>query len=313
MGEKEERLMSDTIFYKAKLKRTATPETVFEKLRKKVGKKGPTQKWECSFDIDESAIQLDFHDEMSETFIMKLNPKSVYEGFCKVFFDMPGDVLDKPSELKELLDIFYGLKSQFSILEFSDDYGLVDGYWDSKRFQFAFRELTEEENARVEKWFRAGFESHEKLLRAIMAEDMGMTYEEFLSYDNPDSCAGENIPRLEQELATYFYETAEFQKEGRVSENWMLYITDPGKHTFSLWSFIEGMEWIFCDGSGTQREITLDKHRCMMPALSQIDLIYREKFAPAFLGAEDSLERCKLAYRYFLSAYEFTGFHFVGR
>lgn len=306
--------MSDTIFFSMKLKRSKNPAEVYEKLEKKINKKkGPTSKWECRYNSQEESICIDFHDEKSETFYLKLNKKQAYSGFCKVYFDLGDDVFDKSSEFKVLLDIFYSIKSFFSVIEFSDDYGLVAGYWDSKRFKFEYRELTDEEYIRVEKWFAKGYTKHEEVLRAIMAEDMKMPYEEFVNYENPDIARGDSKGMIINTLVTYLYETSEFQKEGRVYDLLEHFVGDPNKYIFSMWSFMDGIEWIFLDGSGYETEITLEKHRCMIPKLSQIDLIYREKFAPLFIKETDAFQRCILAYRYFLSVYEYTGFKFAGR
>ena len=305
--------MSNTLFFKAKLKRTGNPREVFEKLEKKINKKkGPTCKWECIYNSDDDSILIDFHDEKSETFYMKLDRKEAYSGFCKVDFELGEDVFEKSSEFKALLDIFYSIKNKFSIIEFSDDYGLAAGYWDSKRFKFEYRELTDGEYERVERIYEQGYTMPEELLRAIMAEDMEMSYQEFGDYENPDIAIGVIKGKIENTLVTYLYETSEFQKEGRVSDSLEFFAGDPDKHTFAMWSFMDGIAWIFCDGSGSQDEITLEKHRCMIPMLSQIDLIYREKFAPLFIKEEDAFKRCILVYRYFMSVYEFTGFKYAG-
>lgn len=306
--------MSDTIFYTMKLKRSKSPIEVYEKLEKKINKKkGPTSKWECIYDSEDESIAIDFHDEESETFYLKLDKKEAYSGFCKVFFDLGDGVFDKPSEFKALLDSFYSIKNFFSVIEFSDDYGLAAGYWDSKRFKFEYRELTAEETKRVEKLYAEGYTTHEKLLRAIMAEDMGMAYEEFENYENPAVSMEDYKGKIKNTLLTYIYETAEFQKEGRVYELPEYELFDLGKFSFSQWSFMDGITWIFCDGTGYESEITLDKHRCAIPKLAQIDLIYREKFAPLFIKEKDAFNRCVLAYRYFISVYEYTGFKYVGR
>lgn len=63
---------------------------------------------------------------------------------------------EKSSEFKALLDIFYSIKNKFSIIEFSDDYGLAAGYWDSKRFKFEYRELADEEYERLERIYEEG-------------------------------------------------------------------------------------------------------------------------------------------------------------
>lgn len=305
--------MSDTIFFKAKLKRTREPFEVFEKLEKKINKKkGPTCNWECKYDYDDESITIDFHDNKSEVFYFKLDSKKEYSGFCKVYFNLDENAFEASGELKALLDVFYSLKNNFSLIEFTDDYGLAADYWDSKRFKFEYRELTVDEYKRVERLYAEGYTKHEELLRAIMAEDMEMPYEEFVDYENPDISSGGLKGSVQNALSTYVYETSEFRKEGRVCDSLEYFSGDPDKYTFALWGFVVGIAWIFCDGSGKQDEITLEKHRCMFPNLSQIDLIYREKFAPFFIREEDAFKRCVLAYRYFLSVYDFSGFKYAG-
>lgn len=305
--------MSDTIFFKAKLKRSCNPLEVFEKLDKKINKKkGPTGNWECTYNPDDGSILIDFGDDESEQFYLKLSSKEIYDGFCKVYFDLGSDSFAEGSQFRTLLDIFYSVKNKFNIIEFSDDYGLAATYWDSKRFKFEYRDLTDEEYERVERIYNQGYTTPEKLLRAIMAEDMEMTYQELVKYENPDISMGMYYGKIQNTLLTYLYETAEFRNEGRISDSLALYIGDPDKHTFAIWGFMDGISWIFCDGSAGQDKITLDKHFCSDPVISQIDLVYREKFAPLFLDEKDAFKRCVLVYRYFLSVYGFTGFKYGG-
>jgi len=295
------------------LKRSCNPLEVFEKLDKKINrKKGPTGNWECTYNPDNESILIDFGDDKSETFCLELNSKEIYNGFCKVYFDLGPDSFAEDSEFKALLDIFYSIKNKFSLIEFSDDYGLAAGYWDSKRFKFEYRDLTDEEYERVERIYNQGYTTPEKLLRAIMAEDMEMPYQQLVKYENPDISMGRYYGKIYNTLLTYVYETSEFRNEGRVSDSLAFYVGDPDKHTFAIWAFMEGISWIFCDGSADQNKITLDKHFCSTPVISQIDLIYREKFAPLFLKENDALKKCVLVYRYFLSVYGFAGFKYGG-
>ncbi len=53
-----------------------------------------------------------------------------------------------------------------------------------------YRELTVDEYKRVERLYAEGYTKHEELLRAIMAEDMEMSYQEFVNYENPDIAMG---------------------------------------------------------------------------------------------------------------------------
>lgn len=306
--------MSDTIFFNMKLKRTKEPIEVYEKLEKKIHKKnGPTRKWECTFEPENDAIVIDFHDEESETFVAALDKKETYRGFCKVYFDLGDGLFGKSCQLKALLDAFYSVKNMFSVIEFSDDFGLAAGYWDSKRFKFEFRELTDEEMKRAERLYTEGYTTHERLLRAIMAEDMDMPYEEFVNYENPVIAMPDYKGKIHNTVLTYIYESAEFQKEGRVYDLPDYQLLDLGKFFFSAMSFVEAVAWIFCDGTGYPSEITLEKHYVRMPKQAQMDLIYREKFAPLFIEEKDAFHRCVLAYRFFISTYEYAGFKYAGR
>lgn len=164
--------MSDTIFFKGKLKRGRDPLEVFEKIKKGIKKKGPTKNWICKIDENRKDFFIDFQDEGSETFSLQFNEKGEFNDFCKVAFPLEGDLFEAgKSEFKALLDILYSAKSMFNSIEITDDYGLAASYWDSKRFKSDFRNLTAEEEARVRRLFAEGFTTHEQLLMAVMAEE----------------------------------------------------------------------------------------------------------------------------------------------
>lgn len=304
--------MSDTIFFKGKLKRGRDPLEVFEKLKKGIKKKGPTKNWICKIDENRKDFFIDFQDEGSETFSLQFNEKGEFNDFCKVAFPLEGDLFEAgKSEFKALLDILYIAKSMFNSIEITDDYGLAASYWDSKRFKSDFRNLTAEEEARVRRLFAEGFTTHEQLLMAVMAEDMEMSVEELRGYENkkfPDDFEYSIYHTLE----TYLYETAEFQKEGRVCElpDWHW---DPSSFLFSFFAFFNGISWVFFDGTGPYKEIYLGKKRITNPKDKQVELLFTEKFAPLFMKEEDPLEKCILAYRYFVSVYDYLGFRYVGR
>lgn len=242
--------MADTLFFKAKLKKNGTPLEVFEKLEKKINKKkGPTYNWECIYNSDDESISIDFHDGKSEIFCLKPDSKNEYSGFCKIYFNQGDAVFERSGGFKALLDIFYSVKSNFSFIEFSDDYGLAAEYWDSKKFKFKYRELTGDEYKRVERLYAEGYTRHEELLRAVMAEDMEMSYQEFVDYVNPDISIPTLHGKINNTLITYLYETSEFKKEGRICDSLEYFVGEPDIHTFAIWAFTEGIAWIFCDGS----------------------------------------------------------------
>ncbi len=309
--------MADTIFYKGKLKRGKNPLEVFEKIKKGIKKKGPTKDWVCTIHEDIPKLQIDFPDNESENFILTFNEKGEFNSFCKVYFPLEGELFeDGKSEFKALLDAFYNAKSFFNNIEITDDFGLAESYWDSKRFKFDLRTLTYEEEQRVKRLYSNGYTTHEDLLRAIMAEDMEMPVSDLANYINIDICYAYNYdysPQIQIPLYSYLYETAVFCKEGRLCEvpDYMYY--DLGKIYFSVFAFVEGISWIFLDGTGYDTVLNTEKKRAFSQKDAQVGLLFREKFAPLFLEETDELNRCILAYRYFVSVYDFLGFEYAGK
>lgn len=62
--------MADTIFYSGKLKRGRSPLEVFDKMRKKIKKVGPTKDWVCKIDEDKRSLCINFPDGRSESFVL---------------------------------------------------------------------------------------------------------------------------------------------------------------------------------------------------------------------------------------------------
>lgn len=307
--------MADTIYYKGKLKRGKKPLEVFEKIKKAIKKKGPTKDWVCTIDEAEEKLYIVFPDGESENFVLNFNEKGEFKDFCKIYFPLEGKFYeDGKSEFKALLDVLYKVKSVFHHIEITDDYGLAESYWDSKRFKFDFRELTSEEEERVRRLYSEGYVSHENLLRAIMAEDMEMSIEDLCKYVNIDiEYMSDLFPKIFRTLETYLYETAEFQKEGRLCElpDYQYHIL--GKVPHSVFAFLEGMSWIFLDGTGYETTLNMNQKSSFSEKDAQVCLLFREKFVPLFAEENDSLNRCLLAYRYFVSVYDYLGFKYVGR
>ena len=70
---------------------------------------------------------------------------------------------------------------------------------------------------------------------------------------------------------------------------------------------------MFFDGTGPYKELDLGKRWIATPKDKQVDLLFREKFAPLFMKEEDTLQICILVYRYFVSVYDYLEFRYVGR
>ena len=307
--------MSDTIFYKGKLKRGKKPLEVFEKIKKGIKKKGPTKGWVCTIDEEKEELCIVFPDGESENFVLRFNEKGEFEDFCKIYFPLEGNYYeDGKSEFKALLDILYKVKSVFHHIEITDEYGLAESYWDSKRFKFDLRELTSEEEARVRRLYSVGHVSHESLLRAIMAEDMEMSIEDLYEYVNIDVADYSGVfPKIYSTLQAYVYETAEFQNEGRLCELPDYQYFNLGNVSYSIFAFSEGLSWIFLDGTGYSTSLNVNIKSSFSQKDAQVCLLYKEKFAPLFVEENDSLKKCLLVYRYFVSVYDFLGFKYVGR
>ena len=305
--------MTDTVFFDGKRKRTKSSMEIFEKIAKSIKKKGIMNEWEYSiYEADEEMV-INFNDGKSESFSIKFNSKGEFNNFCKFYSPIDEETKEVDyTVMYAILDILYKAKSKFNRIEITDDYGIAASYWESK-FKFDLKELTDEEYNRVKRLFDTGYTRHEDLLRAIMAEDMGMEYEEFVAYENPGITYDFMKGKINHLCLAYIYEASTFRDEGRVKDIFFKFQSDPNKYNFALWSFEEGISFIFFDGTGVTEKITFEKHWCAMPMLSQIDLVYREKFAPLYVKSIDPFERCVLAYRYFLSVYLFTGFRYVGR
>lgn len=304
--------MSGTIHYEGKIKRGKKPLEVFRKISKAIKKESPMEDWSCVIDKENEQLRISFSDKC-EDFVLAFDEKGEFSDFCKVdFFDRE----DGMDELHALIDAIYNAESLFSRITVTDDYGLADDYWDSKRFKIQFRELTQEERERVVRLYSEGYTSHERVLMAIMAEDMEMSVEEMSDYINidiPFSPVPDVFPKIFQTLGSYLHETAEYQNKGRLYEipEYSYYIS--GSVSAPIFAFVEGLSWVFFDGTGYGTSISLEEKNFFNQKLTQIGLLFREKFVPEFVKLEDPLERCLLVYRYFVSVYDYAGFRYAGR
>jgi hypothetical protein len=151
------------------------------------------------------------------------------------------------------------------------------------------------------------------MLRSIMADDLGMSFDEFYNYVNYDIALGdEKNPPIFWSLETYLFESASFRGE-RLCEISELQYYDLGSIAFSTYAFVEGISWIFLDGSGYGNEFDLQRKKAFTQKDAQVGLFFREIFIPLYLQEETDFEKTVLAYRYFLSVYDYLGFKFEGR
>lgn len=303
--------MADTIFYRLKLKRTRTPMEVFEKMKKSVKKRGATKNWVATIDEEKEMMSIDFGDEMSETFVLHFNNK-VCDTFCKVYFPLEGELFEdeKKSEFKALLNMIYSARTSFSEMTITDDYGLAEDFMESKKYKLDLRELTEAEMQHVKELYDMGFQKHPDLIMAVIYEGLEIPFgEDFRKYVNMKiDYAEDNLASNEHALwpffETYLYETAEYKNQGRVP-----YVPEYGWEFSGIWFSVGAFTLIIDELYRFQNWPGLPfgvKH-------AQLRRFYKDKIYPLLDADGDDFEKCVLAYRFFLSAFDFCGFKFVGK
>ncbi len=301
--------MSDTIFYSLKLKANKKPEQVFEKIQKKVKPKGPTAKWSVS--IEGQSLEIDFGDGASETFFLSFDKKQA-GGSCKVYFPMGGELFEneKKSEWKTLISILHSLKPLCSEIDVDDDYSIAEEYFNSLDYKFDIRELNPDETARLDRIFNMGYKNHEAFLLKIFCEDTQREYPK--CWDdaiNPGVKLRGVFPKVSAVWETYIYETStlkrqclrEIYKDDIRTINGQLHIYgDPPAeiYTFGLGVGRLYSSYDFIDNTWGRG--------------ANVTKYYNDKFLPVFEKAE-AYEKCKLAYRFMLSVYDYCKFIFVGK
>lgn len=297
-----------TLFYKLKLKRTRTPAEVFEKMSKSVKKKGATKNWVCTY--DEESFAIDFGDEKSETFRIGFNEKKVCDGFCKVYFPLSGDEFDdeKKSEFKALLNMIYSVRTSFSEMKITDDYGVSESFLDTKVNKIALRELTEEETERAARLFKDGRTEIKDFINALMFDYRELPYsEDFIPYINRrigHSYIGfwdsnDSINDFYNSFVdSFLYETTEYQDKGRLRKVTDYYGDLSGVY-FSVSAFIDGVENL------TGLRIN---EKGWDPKSTQVLRLYYNKYLPLFEAENDAFGKCVLAYRFFVSTLDYLGF-----
>lgn len=304
--------MANTIFYKLKLKRTKTQTELFEKMKCCVKGKGATKKWTCV--IKDEIMTIDFGDNKSEAFVISFD-KNVCQNSCKVFFPLEGELFDneKQSEFKSLLNMIYSARAFFSEIDITDDYGLAVDFMESKKYKIVLRELSEDEAQQLRKLYDAGYKKHPDLIIAYIYEKLGIPDgADFHEYINEKTVSSSSQARGEEMLPlfeTYIYDTSIYKKRGRVDQIPEYEYRDLGDVGFSTAAFMLIADELYRFKDYFKRDSSGSfgvKH-------AQLRRYYKDKVYPKLVASDDDFEKCKLAYRFFLSAYDFCGFSFVGR
>ena len=302
--------MSDTIFYSLKLKRNKKPEKVFEKIKKAVKPKGATAKWSVS--TEGQSLWIDFGDEASETFCLVFDNKEAGSA-CKVAFPMEGEIFEDKtkSEWKTLIAILHSLKSLCSEITVDDDYGIACEYFTSLDYTFGIIELSEEENARLDRIFNQGNTNYENFLMQIFCEDTHRDHPK-----PPDhaisSCiilSSPTFPKISAVWEIYLHETSTLKnkclREVYKENGNLVYGEDfaSGDPPAEIYTFCFGVGRLFSSYNFVDN--TWGRG-------ANVTKYYNDKFLPVF-NQSDDYEKCKLAYQFMLSVYDYCKFKFVGK
>lgn len=305
----------DTIFYTLKLKRTKRPIDVFEKMSKSIKKKGATKKWSFFIDEDNQIFQIDFGDSRSETFVLSFNEKKICEGFCKVYFPINGELFEneKKSEFKALLNMIWLARNMFSQMDISDDYGQAVDFMESKKYKLVLRELTEDEKTFAHELFDSGITNYPDFIMAVVRKGLEMPPEEKW-YEHINVKVPYGADNLNDKIncmwgffETYVYETAEYKGER------VMYNSDYSSEFSGLWFSVAAFTFIADEIYRFRNYFRCNDNVSFGVKHAQIRRYYKDKIYPLLDSMPNGFEKCCLAYRFFLSAYDFCGFKFVGK
>ncbi len=219
---------------------------------------------------------------------------------------------DKKSEFKTFLNMIYSARTSLSEMKITDDYGLAEDFMASKEFKLQLRELTEDETQRAIHIYDLGYKDYKEFVLHLLYDYLEIPHEEnHIAYINEQIVCTKSDLQYENYICplveTFIYELLEYKDRGRIYLDFD-YFSELNGLWFAVYAFamiveeiIEGDAYRFANSGsfGT-------KH-------GQLRKYYRKKFAPMFYEEEDSFIKCILAYRFFVSAYDFCGFKYVGK
>ena len=302
--------MSDTIFYSMKLKANKTPKQAFAKILKAVKPKGVTKNWNVS--TEGNALYIDFGDEVSEPFCLAFDKKEA-GGSCKVSFPMEGKLFEdeKKSEWKTLIAILHSIKFLCSEINVEDDYDIAGEYFKSLDYAFDIRELTTDENARLDRLFQEVYNNHEAFLLKIFSEDTKRDFpKHWTDALGPCILLRAPFPKISAVWETYVYETSTLKnkslREIYYNRNWYQINGEyhlGGDPPAEIYTFCLGIGRLFSSYDFVDNTFGRGNN---------VTKYYNDKFLPLIVQA-DAYGKCRMAYQFMLSLYDYCKFRFVGK
>ncbi|MCM1090446.1 MAG: hypothetical protein NC092_04440 [Butyrivibrio sp.] len=249
--------------------------------------------------------------------MLKFDEKKVCKGFCKVFFPLEGEQFDneKKSEFKALLNMLYSARTLFAQMDITDDYGLAASFLESKKYKIVFRELSDEEIMRAKRVFDGGYTTINNFITMLMIDLRGLSYNDAKQFINLKASQGrfvasyiDEYQRFGTEIGLYLaiidsflYETADYKNQGplRLIRD---YYGDLNGVTYSVMAFMSGIAYL----AGYMDWLPNND-----PKSAQVHRLYYHSYLPLYENAQDDFTKCILAYRFFVSIYDWLGFKYV--
>ncbi|MBQ6180513.1 MAG: hypothetical protein IJK31_02365 [Ruminococcus sp.] len=293
-----------------KLKPNKTPKHVFEKIQKKVKAKGATSKWNVT--VEDKSVAIDFGDGASETFCLDFIGNQA-DGSCKVEFPMDGELFEneKKSEWKIFIDLLHSIKPMCSEISVDDDFSIAGDFFNSLDYKFTMRELNADEMDRLSNIFGQGYTSYEAFLLKIFSDDTQRKYPEDLACAiNPGTKLIEPFPEISALWETYIFETSTLKKKclreiykDDVRFKNGVKVTVIGDPPAEVYAFSLGVGRLFSSYHYIDNEWGRG---------ANVTKYFYDKFLPVFENT-DEYGKCKLAYQFMLSIYDYCKFKFVGK
>lgn len=312
--------MGDTIFFTMKLKSNKTTKELFEKMKKSVKHKDATKNWICEVDGGSGVFSINFNDGKSEPFVISFNEKNVCDSFCKVYFPLEGDDFndEKKSEFKALMNMLYSVRTFFSKMDISDDYGITTSFLDSKKYKITFRTLNSQEIERAEQFFNNGHTELREFIIALLIDLRKLDFvENYKLSINMDAVSANSVKQYEEEyrqfgfanefllfsafVDSFLYETAEYQNKGMLRKTQEYFDSDFNGVLSSVSAFQIGIMQL----------IGVDNFRAADYKSGQVLKLYEHSFLASYNEEKDAFNKCVLGYRYFISIYDYLGFKYV--
>ena len=298
------------INYSGKKKRSYSTDEIYTKIMKELKKNKLDKIWGCKKEND--CISIDFQDGVSDVFYLSFN-KNDFSGYCRVKYNGGTEI----TTLENLLNILFILKPKLTKLEVTDDYEICEAYLKNKKIKIELIELNTEDIEKLRVIYEEGYKDYRIFILTYIARSLKVeSYKDlYMNCDVETLPACSETEELYKEIVqrifeTYLYETAIYKEKERVFDTGFYDKNNKVEYMglcaagFDSYAFACGMLLIIGDKQ---------EHSSFGVRDSNVKRFYRDKICDMLKKEKDDFEQCIIAYRFFISILEYTGFKFVGK